>query len=94
MNVDNSKTEMNCEGKTLRRTSRKHKAKNFEPKDKCENKGKLSKYRQKCANAKERERMKKVNTSFDTLKSMLPFDLMKQNEQEKDTKVCMILFYK
>lgn len=49
-------------------------------------KPKLSKYRRKCANAKERERMSKVNDMFDKLKTIVPEGLSKDLE-DKETKV-------
>lgn len=51
-----------------------------------QSKPKLSKYRRKCANAKERERMSKVNEMFDKLKTIVPEGLNKEQE-DKETKV-------
>merc|ERR1719369_1194961 len=56
-------------------------------KEKCTKKRKLSKYRRKTANAKERERMKKMNDVFATLKSVIPADNKDDHEEEKETKV-------
>merc|ERR1711970_909040 len=47
----------------------------------------LSKYRRKAANTKERERMKKMNDVFATLKSVIPSDIKDDHEEEKETKV-------
>merc|ERR1711874_103415 len=46
----------------------------------------LSRYRRKAENAKERERMKKMNDVFDTLKSVIPAET-KGDEDEKESKV-------
>merc|ERR1712130_830965 len=50
-------------------------------------KARLSKYRRKSANAKERERMKKQNDVFEVLKQILPTDKAKKKEEDKETKV-------
>merc|ERR1719222_1008246 len=51
-------------------------------------KARLSKYRRKSANAKERERMKKQNDVFEVLKQILPIDkAKKKKEEDKETKV-------
>merc|ERR1712088_1243978 len=50
-------------------------------------KARLSKYRRKSANAKERERMKKQNDVFEVLKQILPCDKAKKKEDDKETKV-------
>merc|ERR1712088_477624 len=50
-------------------------------------KARLSKYRRKSANAKERERMKKQNDVFEVLKQILPCDKAKKKEEDKETKV-------
>ena len=57
--------------------------------EKISKKYRLSKYRRKTENAKERERMKKFNEAFDTLRTILPNNELKENsrEQDKDTKV-------
>ena len=61
--------------------------------EKISKKYRLSKYRRKTENAKERERMKKFNEAFTTLRKILPNSkLSDQNIQcEKDTKVCRTL---
>jgi hypothetical protein len=46
----------------------------------------MTKYRRKTANAKERERMKMVNQAFDRLREVMP-DLNLILDQEKETKV-------
>jgi len=48
--------------------------------------GRMTKYRRKAANAKERERMAKVNEAFERLREVMP-DLALILEDEKDTKV-------
>merc|ERR1712154_410951 len=79
--------------KSLRRTSVKKRLqteiKKINPavKEKVSKKRLLSKYRRKTANAKERERMKKMNDVFATLKSVIPADGKADNEEEKETKV-------
>merc|ERR1712106_667094 len=54
--------------------------------EKISKKRMLSKYRRKTANAKERERMKKMNDVFDTLKNVIPADNRGDDEDEKETK--------
>ena len=54
-------------------------------KEKTHKKYKLSKYRRRTENAKERERMRRFNEAFDNLKRLVPKQEVK--EQEKDTKV-------
>merc|ERR1712025_1357506 len=59
-------------------------------KEKISKKYRLSKYRRKTENAKERERMKKFNQAFQNLRKMLPDHGLSQNtdkKAEKDTKV-------
>merc|ERR1712083_1019768 len=56
-------------------------------KEKVSKKRTLSKYRRKAANAKERERMKKMNDVFDTLKSVIPAENRGDDDDEKETKV-------
>ena len=64
--------------------------------EKISKKYRLSKYRRKTENAKERERMKKFNEAFTTLRKILPNSQLSDDniQSEKDTKVCMtwILF--
>ena len=57
--------------------------------EKISKKYRLSKYRRKTENAKERDRMKKFNEAFDTLKKIVPNSKLsnKNTEAEKDTKV-------
>merc|ERR1712083_14901 len=55
--------------------------------DKVPKKRLLSKYKRKTANAKERDRMKKMNDVFATLKSVIPVDGKIDKEEEKETKV-------
>ena len=80
--------------RSLRKTSVKKRmeteVKRKEPKlkDKLSKKARLSKYRRKSANAKERERMKRQNDVFEVLKEILPSDkAAKKNDEEKETKV-------
>jgi len=56
-------------------------------KDRLSKKARLSKYRRKSANAKERERMKRQNDVFEVLKEILPCDKAKRSDEEKETKV-------
>jgi hypothetical protein len=57
---------------------------------KISKKYRLSKYRRKTENAKERERMKKFNEAFTTLRKILPKSKLSDDDSqsEKDTKVC------
>jgi len=80
--------------RSLRKTSVKKrletegKRKQPKSKDKRSKKARLSKYRRKSANAKERERMKKQNDVFEVLKGMVPCDkLGKTIDEDKETKV-------
>jgi hypothetical protein len=63
--------------------------------EKISKKYRLSKYRRKTENAKERERMKKFNEAFTTLRKILPNSKLSDDisESEKDTKVCRIDLY-
>ena len=54
-------------------------------KERIGKKYRLSKYRRKCENAKERERMKKFNDAFNTLRKLLPD--ANASSEDKDTKV-------
>merc|ERR1712083_1022650 len=75
---------------SLRRTSLRKRLqtqiKKTNPKVEVPKKRLLSRYRRKAENAKERERMKKMNDVFDTLKSVIPAET-KGDEDEKETKV-------
>ena len=79
--------------RSLRRTSlikrleTEIKKSNPKVKVKIPKKRKLSKYRRKTANAKERERMKNMNEVFTTLKNVIPAENMEDIEDEKETKV-------
>jgi hypothetical protein len=78
---------------SLRKTSVKKrletegKRKQPRTKGKLSKKARLSKYRRKSANAKERERMKKQNDVFEVLKEILPCDKAIKVEEDKETKV-------
>ena len=56
-------------------------------------KARLSKYRRKSANAKERERMKRMNEEYERLKKVVPMEQL-NSEDGKDKKVIVILFAK
>merc|ERR1712183_495878 len=79
--------------KSLRKTSVKKrlqteiKKANPKLKQKICKKPKLSKYQRKVANAKERERMKKMNEVFETLRNVVPADKLADTGDDKDTKV-------
>ena len=79
--------------RSLRRTSVKKRLEteinktNIKVKEKISKKRTLSKYKRKTANAKERERMKKMNDVFDTLKNVIPAEKRGDDEDEKETKV-------
>ena len=82
--------------RSLRKTSVKKRleteVKRKEPKsmkDRLSKKARLSKYRRKSANAKERERMKRQNDVFEVLKEILPCDKAKRSDEEKETKVML-----
>ena len=68
-------------------TEVKRKEPNKSMKDRLSKKARLSKYRRKSANAKERERMKRQNDVFEVLKEILPCDKAKRSDEEKETKV-------
>merc|ERR1711970_1694671 len=57
--------------------------------EKISKKYRLSKYRRKSENAKERERMKKFNDAFINLKKLLPNNELMEDDKktDKDTKV-------
>merc|ERR1712029_1237121 len=71
-------------------TRRQGVAGDFKVKERVSKSKRLSKYRRKTENAKERERMKKFNEAFENLRQKLPNrELMEENTiaGEKDTKV-------
>ena len=70
-------------------TEVKRKEPNKSMKDRLSKKARLSKYRRKSANAKERERMKRQNDVFEVLKEILPCDKAKRSDEEKETKVML-----
>merc|ERR1712156_25902 len=80
--------------RSLRRTSVKKRleteVKRKEPnksmKDRLSKKARLSKYRRKSANAKERERMKRQNDVFEVLKEILPCDKAKRRRVRRTTR--------
>jgi hypothetical protein len=57
--------------------------------EKISKKYRLSKYRRKTENAQERERMKKFNEAFTTLRKILPNSKLSDidSQSEKDTKM-------
>ena len=60
-------------------------------KEKYVKKPRLNKYQRKVANAKERERMKRMNDVFDRLKKVVPMEkLNAENDDKKDKKVGFI----
>ena len=85
--------------KSLRRTSLKKrlqteiKKENPTLKEKITKKRKLSKYRRKTANAKERERMKRMNDVFATLKSVIPASKKDDQEETKVTTLRSAIAY-
>merc|ERR1712083_179132 len=90
----NSPPAIPDKSRSLRKTSVKKRleteVKRKEPKsmkDRLSKKARLSKYRRKSANAKERERMKRQNDVFEVLKEILPCDKAKRSDEEKETKV-------
>ena len=112
MTVDGEKSveTLPDKSRSLRRTSVQKRLeteiKRSQPKlkEKISKKYRLSKYRRKTENAKERERMKKFNEAFTTLRKILPnkdtrdttdtteaTDTTTATEAEKDTKVNIII---
>merc|ERR1711936_1378807 len=94
MAESNSPPAIPDKSRSLRKTSVKKRmeteVKRKEPKsmkDRLSKKARLSKYRRKSANAKERERMKRQNDVFEVLKQILPCDKAKRSDEEKETKV-------
>ena len=93
MEEDTIVERLSDKSKSLRRTSVKKRLqteinkKRVKVKDIVSKKRILSKYRWKAANAKERERMKKMNDVFAKLKSVIPADNEEDQEEEKETKV-------
>merc|ERR1712037_1056435 len=94
MAESNSPPAIPDKSRSLRKTSVKKRleteVKRKEPKsmkDRLSKKARLSKYRRKSANAKERERMKRQNDVFEVLKEILPCDKAKRSDEEKETKV-------
>jgi len=93
MEEDTIVERLSDKSKSLRRTSVKKRLqteinkKRVKVKDIVSKKRILSKYRRKAANAKERERMKKMNEVFAKLKSVIPTDNKEDQEEEKETKV-------
>ena len=85
-------TDLPVKSRSLRKTSQKKRLETELKKVKTKGKGKISKkprlnkYQRKMANAKERERMKRMNDVFDRLKSVLPLENF-IDEDGKDTKV-------
>jgi len=79
--------------RSLRRTSIKKrleteiKKTGSKTKEKMSKKKTLSKYRRKTANAKERERMKKMNDVFDNLKNVLPAENVDEDGQETKVQI-------
>ena len=71
----------------IKRLETEIKRKNPKTKENNSKKRKLSKYRRKTANAKERERMQKMNEVFATLKNVLPDENLGNNEDGQETKV-------
>ena len=89
---EDSVTDLPVKSRSLRKTSQKKRLETELKKVKTKGKGKISKkprlnkYQRKMANAKERERMKRMNDVFDRLKSVLPLENF-IDEDGKDTKV-------
>ena len=86
MEEDTIVERLSDKSKSLRRTSVKKRLqteinkKRVKVKDIVSKKRILSKYRRKAANAKERERMKKMNDIFAKLKSVIPADNKEDQE--------------
>ena len=88
-------TSLPCKSLSLRRSSVAKRLlteqNKSQPKvrEKISKKYRLSKYRRKTENAKERERMKKFNEAFINLKKLLPNNELVEDDKktDKDTKV-------
>ena len=61
-------------------------------KEKYVKKPRLNKYQRKVANAKERERMKRMNEVFERLKKVVPMEKLSSEDDKKDKKVKEIDF--
>ena len=92
MEEDNIVSNLSDKSRSLRKTSVKKRLEtelkkvNKRRKEKICKKPRLNKYQRKVANAKERERMKRMNDEYERLKKVVPMEQL-NSEDGKDKKV-------
>lgn len=92
MEEDNIVSNLSDKSRSLRKTSVKKRLEtelkkvNKRRKEKICKKPRLNKYQRKVANAKERERMKRMNEEYERLKKVVPMEQL-NSEDGKDKKV-------
>ena len=92
MEEDNIVSNLSDKSRSLRKTSVKKRLEtelkkvNKRRKEKICKKPRLNKYQRKVANAKERERMKRMNDEYERLKKVVPMEQL-NSEEGKDKKV-------
>ena len=97
MEEDNIVSNLSDKSRSLRKTSVKKRLEtelkkvNKRRKEKICKKPRLNKYQRKVANAKERERMKRMNDEYERLKKVVPMEQL-NSEDGKDKKVTSIGF--
>ena len=95
MEEDNIVSNLSDKSRSLRKTSVKKRLEtelkkvNKRRKEKICKKPRLNKYQRKVANAKERERMKRMNDEYERLKKVVPMEQL-NSEDGKDKKVTLI----
>ena len=96
MEEDNIVSNLSDKSRSLRKTSVKKRLEtelkkvNKRRKEKICKKPRLNKYQRKVANAKERERMKRMNDEYERLKKVVPMEQL-NSEDGKDKKVKLII---
>ena len=99
MEEDSIVSNLSDKSRSLRKTSVKKRLEtelkkvSKRRKEKICKKPRLNKYQRKVANAKERERMKRMNEEYERLKKVVPMEQL-NSEDGKDKKVFVILFAK
>jgi len=95
MEEDNIVSNLSDKSRSLRKTSVKKRLEtelkkvNKRRKEKICKKPRLNKYQRKVANAKERERMKRMNEEYERLKKVVPMEQL-NSEDGKDKKVSIL----
>jgi len=95
MEEDNIVSNLSDKSRSLRKTSVKKRLEtelkkvNKRRKEKICKKPRLNKYQRKVANAKERERMKRMNDEYERLKKVVPMEQL-NSEDGKDKKVSIL----